>query len=322
MTAQFPKCVVVGCGSWGENLVRTLVSLEALGGIVEKNETRALDLSKLYHIPVFEFEDVLKNDAIHGIFIATSSQDRGSLAQQAFEHQKHVFIEKPVAFTEKNAQILYDVSLKSNRHIMGGHLLLHHPVFQKMKDMVQKEMIGEIKCLQTSRKNFGKFFKNESVLWDFGPHDLSMIWELLPTCKKKMPHQITSQALYEREDIADVVETTLLFSDIAVQMSLSRLSPYKEQKIVALGTKGSLCFDDTKPWDEKLLYTPILFNSEDKEALPLKKDEKYIKVPEEEPLKNECLAFLRAIQKNEKSEAFLEALMVTSILEKIQKELK
>ena len=163
MTFQFPKCVVVGCGSWGENLVRTLVSLEALGGIVEKNETRALDLSKLYHIPVFEFEDVLKNDEIHGIFIATSSQDRGSLAHQAFEHQKHVFIEKPVAFTEKNAQILYDLALKSNRHIMGGHLLLHHPVFQKMKDMVQKGMIGEVKCLQTSRKNLGKIIKNERI---------------------------------------------------------------------------------------------------------------------------------------------------------------
>jgi len=318
MTIKFPRCVVVGCGSWGENLVRTLVSLHALEGIVEKNETRALELSKFYHVPVFEFEDVLKNEVIQGIFVATTSLERGSLIAQALEHQKHVFIEKPIAFEEKEAQELYQRALKTKNHIMAGHLLLHHPVFQTMKDMVQKGLIGNMRCLQTSRKNFGKFFKNESVLWDFGPHDLSMIWDLLPKDKKKMPDSIVSQVLYERENIPDVIETSLFFSGVGVQMSLSRLSPYKEQKIIALGDKGSLCFDDTKPWDEKLLYTPILFKEKKEDSPPLKGNEELIKIPQEEPLKNECLAFLKAIQNNAKPEAFEEALMVTKILEKIQ----
>lgn len=318
MTLKFPKCAVVGCGNWGGNLVRALASLDALGGIVEKNETRALELSKEYHIPVFEFEEVLKNPDIKGIFIATTSSDRGFLVEKAFLHKKHVFLEKPVALTFQEAQDLYVSAMKEDCHIMAGHLLLYHPVFQKMRDMVHSKDLGNIYCIKTARKNFGKFFKQESVLWDLGPHDLSMILALLPESISKFPTHYEKQTLHARDGVEDESETTLLFERIKVQMSLSRLSPYKEQRVTVLGEKGILTFDDTKPWKEKLLYTPLFWDGEDSSKTPVRGDDIFINIPHQEPLKNECLAFLEILEGKKDSQTFLDAMEVVKILEVLQ----
>lgn len=320
-SSKMPKCVVVGCGNWGKNLVRALASLNALGGVVERNETQALELSKTYHVPVFEFEEALKNSHIDGIMIATASEDRALLAHQAFSHKKHVFLEKPVAFTRKEAAFLYEKALESNCFIMAGHLLLHHPVFKKMLIMIQEGMIGDIRFIQTQRKNFGKFFKIEDALWDFGPHDLSMVWALLRNEKNKHLQKTNTHVLYERQGLSEVFEGTLVFENVSVHMSFSRLSPYKEQRITVVGNKGMLSFDDTKPWSEKLLYIPLSF-SEEEANTPLRGDEKFIYVTQEEPLKNECLAFLNAFQKEEKPKSFLEAIEVTGLVEQLQKSIK
>ena len=318
MTTQYPRCVVVGCGQWGGHLVRALSELKALAGIVEKNEIRALELSKTYHIPVISFSAALTLPDIQGIFIATPSGERERLAQDALNHQKHVFLEKPAVLREKEGRDLYQKALDQQRYLMAGHLLLYHPVFQKMKEMVKNGTLGEIRAIQTERHNFGKFFKNESVVWDFGPHDLSMILSLLPDDVDPMPLQILKTSLYERGGRADVFESTLIFSKcIKAHLSLSRLSLQKKQSISLIGSMGLLRFDDTKPWDEKLLYAPVSLNEEAPFDPPLRGVEKFIPISQEEPLKKECLAFLKAIQHSERPEGFKSALDVTRILEKL-----
>ena len=314
----FPMCAVIGCGDWGKNLVRTLSSLNALGAIVERNESRAQELEAAYGVPILKFDEVLRDPKIEACFIATSGATHASLSNELLSAGKHIFIEKPITYTIQDAKNLYGDAQRLGLYVMAGHLLLYHPVFQKIQEIIQSGSLGDIRLITTRRQNFGKFFKDESVLWDLGPHDLSMILALLSN-QKLILKQTQKSVLYARGEITDVIDVALFFEgEVAAHMTLSRMSPIKEQTLIVTGTKGILCFDDTNPWAEKLKFISLDLKQENPHEIPVCLGSEFIHVPQEEPLKQECLAFLMAIKEKKKPIQFEEAIRVIEVLEQIE----
>lgn len=304
--------VVVGCGAWGENLVRTLKNLNALKGIVDHNEEHASLMGQKYEVPALSFSEALQDPSIEAIFIATRPDSHFVLGNQALSHNKHVFIEKPLARTTLEANKLFNIAAHQQKILMPGHLLLYHPCYQHLQKEVQQGSIGKITCVTTRRQNFGKFFEKENVLWDLGPHDLSLILGILPSVTSQNISSLQGNLLEK----GDIFSGCIAFENgTKASLFLSRLSPIKEQNLTVIGTKGILMFEDTLPWEKKLQLIPF---QKDSAWPPVKEDPIYLKVPKAEPLEQECLAFFRAIQIKTLPQSAENILNLITTLEKLE----
>lgn len=289
---------VVGCGHWGKNLVRNFSELGALASICDPTREIAEQYSKQYSVKNNSFTAIINDPNIKGVVLAVPAKHHAVMAIDAMKHGKHVFVEKPMAINEAEATLMIETAKENKVQLMVGHLLQYHSIFKKVKDIVQRGEIGEINYINSNRLSFGKVRNEEDVIWSFAPHDISMILSLA----NQDPEFISTQsAIILQNNIADSATIHIIFkSGLKSHISVSWLHPYKEQKLVVIGKKAMLVFDDTKPWNEKLSI--LRYQAEINQGLPnLKKNNlEFIKVIEDEPLKNECKHFIDVVESNTK----------------------
>ena len=289
---------VVGCGHWGKNLVRNFYELGVLASICDPSVEIVEKYSKQYRVINNSFIEIINDPNIKGVVLAVPAKYHAAMAIDAMKQGKHVFVEKPLAMNEAEATSMIKTAEENKVQLMVGHLLQYHPVFQKVKEMVLDGEIGEIDYIYSNRLSFGKVRTEEDVIWSFAPHDISMILSLA----NQEPEFITAHSTAILQDnIADTATIHMTFkSSLKSHISVSWLHPYKEQKLVVIGKKAMLVFDDTKLWNEKLYIRR--YQAEINQGLPnLKKDDlEFIKVIEDEPLKNECQHFKDVVENNKK----------------------
>lgn len=290
---------VVGCGHWGKNLVRNFYELGALASICDSNTEIVEQYSKQYSILNHSFSEIINDSNIKGIALVVPAKYHAAMAIDAMKHGKHVFVEKPLAMNEDEAILMIETAKKYKVHLMVGHLLQYHPIFKKLKEIVLSGEIGEINYIYSNRLSFGKVRTEEDVIWSFAPHDISMILSLA----RQEPEFITAHfTAILQENIADTATIHMTFkSGLKSHISVSWLHPYKEQKLVVTGKKAILVFDDTKPWNEKLSIQRHQVEINQGSPNLKKENLEFIKVIEDEPLKNECQHFINVVDKNIKS---------------------
>jgi predicted dehydrogenase len=109
---------------------------------------------------------------------------------------------------------------------------------------------------------------------------------------------ITESSCILQPNISDTATIHLEFENLKAHISVSWLHPHKEQKLVVIGNNAMVVFDDTMPWNKKLaIYRHKVKFSETPPKLD-KADLEYLEVPEDEPLKNECMHFLDVVNNN------------------------
>jgi predicted dehydrogenase/acetyltransferase-like isoleucine patch superfamily enzyme len=288
---------VVGAGNWGKNLVRNFFELGVLKIICDKNAASLDQMRKLY--PACEFtsslKDLLSCDDIKGIAIATPAETHFLVAREALLSGKHVFVEKPLTLAEKEAEELIAIAKKHNLILMVGHLLQYHPAFIKLKQLASNGDLGRINYIYSHRLNLGKIRREENILWSFAPHDISMI---LALAGEEPESVIATGGNYLHKKIADVTTTHLEFSSgLKAHVFVSWLHPFKDQKLVVVGDKKMAVFDDTLPWEEKLLIYPHHVNWENNVPVPSRGEPERVVIPYAEPLKLECEHFIDCIEK-------------------------
>lgn len=312
---------VIGCGYWGKNLIRNFFELGSLNSISDLNNEIATTYSKKYNINNYSFNEILNNPNIEGVVLAVPASLHYSMAVEAMNKGKHVFVEKPLAMNKSESEDMIAVANKNSVKLMVGHLLLYHPIFIKIKNLVDKNMIGKLNYVYSNRLSFGKIRSFENVIWSFAPHDISMILSLAQQDPKSIMAQSSS---FIQKNIADIATIHLNFeSGLKSHITVSWINPQKEVKLVLIGEKGIMVFDDTKIWNEKLaVYYHNKISYPD--LLEINKSNKeYIKVNEEEPLKNECRHFLDVIKQglNPITDG-LEGLRVIRVLSAVSKSLE
>ncbi len=290
-----PHIAVIGSGYWGKNLVRNYHNIGALKLICDKNETVLSFFREQYEgiETCLAISDVLSRRDIDGVIIATPAETHYRIAREALLAAKHVYVEKPLVLEEKDGLELMKLAQTQERVLMVGHLLQYHPVFVKLKEMVQNGELGRINYIYSNRLNLGKIRREENILWSFAPHDISMIL----TLAGEEPESVqTTGGNYLHRRIADVTTTHLEFpSGLKAHIFVSWLHPFKEQKLVVVGDKKMAMFDDTQPWQDKLLLYPHQINWQNNEPVPVKGKPERPKITQDEPLKLECLHFLECI---------------------------
>ncbi len=286
---------VVGCGDWGKNLVRNFYELKALHTICDIDESWLKSFQEKYPDLAIsnDFRLLLNDSDIEAVVLSTPAITHYKFAKQALLANKDVFVEKPIALRYKEGKELVSLAKKKKKILMVGHILEYHPAIIKLKEMISSGEIGKINYIYSNRLNLGKFRTEESILWSFAPHDISVILSLTG----EMPFEVSAHGGdYLNQDITDVTVTNMTFpSGTKAHIFVSWLHPYKEQKLIVIGEKKMVVFNDVDPINKLFSYNHKI-NWSERIPLPHPDAAEPIPIEMSEPLKSECHHFLECIK--------------------------
>ena len=245
---------VVGAGYWGKNHIRILHELGFLGGIVESNKETLNRFAEQYpDVKGFlSLNEALQDKSFLGFTVATPAKTHYSVAKQAMEAGKHVLVEKPLALEKKHAEELIHLSEKNNVNLMVGHVLLFHPAIKKIKELINKGKIGKLQYIYSNRLNLGQVRMEENVFWSLAPHDISVFQYFT----NSFPTSIhASGSAFLQEGIHDSTLTQLKYpSGVEGHIFVSWLHPFKEHRLVVIGTEAMITFEDSSEGKPLKLY--------------------------------------------------------------------
>jgi predicted dehydrogenase len=282
---------VVGLNYWGPNLVRNFDGLADLRWLCDLDPTHLDPIAARFPNAkaTTRFEDLLEDDSLDAVVIATPVPTHYALAKQALEAGKHVFVEKPPAMRAAEMDELVQLAGDLDLVLMPGHLLLYHPAVLKVKELIEAGELGDVLCVYGQRVNLGIVRTNENALWSLGVHDLSVILYLLD----EDPELATAQGSASiHPGVEDVVFCFLRFpSGKIAHMHLSWLDPHKMRKMTVVGREKMVVFDDMEPERKVTVYE----KSAGANGELFSGDISIPKVSNAEPLRFECSYFLELL---------------------------
>jgi len=293
---------VIGGGYWGKNLVRNF----ATAGRCNLRYVCDLDEKVLAkHKTSFPFievtrdvEDVLRDEKIDAVVIATGAENHFEVARRAIAAGKHTYVEKPLTLKSAEARILTEMAKDKGVKLMVGHLLEYHPAIRYMKEVIDSGEIGEPLYMYTQRVNLGIVRQNENSWWSLAPHDISVICYLFGS----EPVSVSANGqCYLQDGIEDVVFTTVSFADGKfANIHCSWLDPHKIRRMTVVGSKKMITFDDMEATEKIRIYDKAaeVRNGENSyvEVISLRFGNILIpKIEGGEPLTRECSHFIECI---------------------------
>lgn len=293
--AEKPRVGVLGAGYWGKNLVRNFAALGVLSAVADPDDAvRARLAAEHPHVRSYtDGFDLLEREEVEAVAIATPASTHGDLVRAGLAHGKHVFVEKPLCLDLAEAIELKHESDELGLTLMVGHVLLYHPAFVALKDLVAAGGLGPLRYIYSNRLSLGKIRREENALWSFAPHDISMILQLTGM----LPTTVTAVGgHYLTPGVADTTLTHMRFSeDVQAHIFVSWLHPYKDHRLVVVGEDAMIAFNDVAEETDKLLLYRHEVAWQGSVPIVTKATPQRIRHGDEEPLRVECETFLRAI---------------------------
>jgi predicted dehydrogenase len=311
-TGSLTKIGVVGLNYWGPNLVRNFNDIADLSWLCDLDEQHLNSVASRYPNAkaTTRFEDLLEDDELDAVVIATPVPTHYGLAKQALEAGKHVFVEKPPAMRAAEMEDLVSLASEKDLVLMPGHLLLYHPGVLKVKELIEQGELGDVLCVYGNRVNLGIVRSNENALWSLGVHDLSVILYFLD----EDPELATAQGSASiHPGVEDVVFCFLRFpSGKIAHMHLSWLDPHKMRKMTVVGDEKMVVFDDMEPERKVTVYEKRAGAAGELYS----GDISIPKISTDEPLRLECTYFLELIDgQHDKSKVARDGARVVRALE-------
>jgi UDP-2-acetamido-3-amino-2,3-dideoxy-glucuronate N-acetyltransferase len=289
-----PRVALVGCGPWGRNLARNFAALGALDTVCD-SDPGAVDRVRAAHPHVRVASDltaVLADPTIAACVIATPAATHFALARQVLAAGKDALVEKPLALTVAEGEMLVALAERERRILMVGHVLEFHPAIEALRGLAASGELGRLQYVYSNRLNLGRIRTEENALWSFAPHDVHVLLRLLG----EMPVEVACHGgSYVSERVPDVTMSLLRFaSGVRASIFVSWLHPFKEQKLVVVGDRQMAVFDDTAPVD-KLLRYPHRVDWIERMPIANPGEAFAVPLPAVEPLGAECRHFLECV---------------------------
>ena len=290
-----PNICVVGCCHWGKNLIRNFAMLGQLRAICDSSRAALSRFGVEYPgVRLYgELDEALRDDEIEAVALATPAETHHDMAVAALRAGRDVFVEKPLALEAADGIDMVEEARAAGRILMVGHLLRYHPAILKIQEFVADGTLGRIDYIYSNRLSMGKIRQEENALWSFAPHDISVILALTG----QMPLQATATGgAYLQPNIADVTISNLLFDrGTRCHIFVSWLHPYKEQRLVVVGSKQMVVFEDSRADDKLVLFDKrIEWKNGALEAS--KPQGRPVAFDSEEPLRRECAHFIDCVR--------------------------
>lgn len=298
MKLMTKNVAVVGNGYWGKNLVRNFFELDALHTVCDESPLVEANIRAKYPQVNFcrHFSEVLSDPTIQAVVLATPAALHFEMAKLALESTKDVFVEKPLALSSADGTELVRLAAARGRVLMVGHILQYHPAVRKLKELIDNGELGRLEYIYSNRLNMGKIRAEENILWSFAPHDISVMLALL----SEDPVSASCEGgFYLSQDVADVTLSQFAFANgVRAHIFVSWLHPFKEQRLVIVGSEKMAVFDDTAK--DKLVLYPHRVEWKDRLPNAVKADEQPVLIDSTEPLRNECREFIDCIASRRK----------------------
>ena len=282
---------VVGTGYWGKNLVRVFDQLGALHAVCDTFPGRLTSLG--LSDPVRRYgglDEVLADPAVTSVVVATPAATHYEVGRAVLEAGRDVFVEKPLALAVPQGEELVALAEERDRVLMVGHILRYHPAVLKLGEMIESGALGRVEYVYSNRLNMGKLRTEENILWSFAPHDISVILALLG----EQPLFVSSHGeAFLQRGISDVTLTSIEFpNNVKAHTFVSWLHPFKEQRLVVVGSEQMAVFDDSSPADKLVTYAHKVEWHAGKIPVAVKGERQAVAIPASEPLQVECEHFL------------------------------
>ena len=316
---------LAGLGFWGPNLARNFAELGALAWLCDSDQAKLEAVRQRFPSAraTGRFADLLEDDNLTGVAIATPVVTHFDLARQALLAGKHVFVEKPMALGAAEAEELVELAEERGLVLMPGHLLLYHPGVAKLRELVDSGELGEVLYVYGNRQNLGQIRQDENALGSLGAHDLSVILHLVG----EEPNEVWARGeSFLKEGVEDVVICYLRFpSGKMAHMHLSWLDPQKMRRMTVVGTRKMAVFDDMELDRKVTIYDkaaeqPIGTYGEWRTRTG---DIYSPRIANDEPLRLECGHFRSLVRgEGDPSKAAREGLAVVRVLELLQRSLE
>ena len=321
---------IIGFGYWGPNLVRNFSSLQncKVYAIAEANATRHGLITKQYkYVKIYlDAEELIKDNLIDAVVIATPVFSHYPLAKLALESGKHVLIEKPMTSSSRDAIELIEIAEQKKLSLMVDHTFLYTGAVQKMKELVTSNALGKLSYIDSTRINLGLFQPDINVLWDLAPHDISILNYLVD----ERPISVNATGVsHTNNDIENIAYLTLNYnSGFIAHFNCSWSSPVKIRMMLIGGSEKMCIFNDIEPTEKIKVYDTSYSYKTDEEKRKILVDYRagdiYLpKVNSTEALSLMAQDFVDSIINNTvpKSDAKI-GLDVVKILEAAQKSIK
>jgi len=247
---------VIGAGYWGPNIVRNLY--EAPGAeavaVADLSEERLEAIRKRFPAVrvTTQYRELLDDPSIDAICIVTPVRTHRKLAEEAFAAGKHVFVEKPLAQSVSDAEAIVRAGDRAGKTLMVGHTFVYNPAVEVVKGILDSNGIGDVHYLDSQRVNLGLHQFDTNVLWDLGPHDVSITLYWLD----EEPEWVQcSGACFAQPDIEDVVFLMIGFPSGAIAHAhLSWLAPSKLRTMTVIGSQKMVIYDDNQSVEKVKIY--------------------------------------------------------------------
>src|SRR5437588_8126647 len=295
---------VVGCGYWGPSLVRNFRQLPEcnLKLMCDTSEARLAHLKSLYpEVEGHKDSGHLLNGAeLDAVIIATPVRFHYAMAKASLLAGKHTLIEKPMASSAEECEELIQIAQEKGLVLMVGHTFLYSPAVKKIKEIVDRGEIGDIRYISSRRLNLGLFQKDINVAWDLAPHDISIILHIM----EELPLSVNcSGNAHITQGVEDVTSMCLNFrGERFANIQSSWLDPRKVREMTIVGSKRMIVYDDVEPLEKIKIYDarvelPPHYDTFAEFQYSYHYGDRYIPhIKQEEPLKVECQHFLDCIK--------------------------
>ncbi|MGZ5522273.1 MAG: Gfo/Idh/MocA family protein, partial [Chthoniobacterales bacterium] len=187
--------------------------------------------------------DALADEEVKAVVIATPANTHFELAREVLRAGKHVFVEKPLATKASEVDELARCAKERNLVVMTGHTFIYNSAVRYVKQLIDDGDLGDIRYIYSQRLNLGRIRDDIDALWNFAPHDISIIQYWLGNPE---PVTICRQGMaYMQEGIDDVVFLSLEYpGKVIANIHVSWLDPQKVRKMIVVGSRKMVVYDD------------------------------------------------------------------------------
>jgi predicted dehydrogenase len=331
MTTKNIALAQIGCGYWGPNLLRNFSSLPAceVKFVVDSSRERRSYVERNFpaSAAIDSVSDALADPVVTAVVVATPADSHFNLAKEALLAGKHVFVEKPLATTVAEVEELGKLADERGLIVMAGHTFIYNTAVRYIKKLLDAGELGEIRYIYSQRLNLGRIRSDIDALWNFAPHDISIIQYWLDD-----PQPLSVQRVgmdFIQKGVDDVVFLSIVYPQkVIANIHVSWLDPQKVRKMIVVGSKKMVVYDDVSDnkiaiYDKGIDRKAVLGQNMDFDQL---RPDQFnyrsgdILLPQihfTEPLRTEAEAFIESIRTGEKPETGIpHAKNVVSILER------
>lgn len=237
----------LGCGYWGPNLLRNFSALRnchvkyVVDSSPERRTFVETNFPRTKAVP--SADAVFQDPAVAAVIIATPAATHFALAKTALLAGKHVFVEKPLATTVAEVDELGRLAAERKLVVMAGHTFIYNSAVRFVKKLIDAGDLGEVRYIYSQRLNLGRIRSDIDALWNFAPHDISIIQYWLGDPE---PVSVLRQGMdYMQDGVDDVVFLNVVYpKKIMANIHVSWLDPQKVRKMIVVGSKKMVIYDD------------------------------------------------------------------------------